>query len=101
MNKFDPGFQTDAYGKMDDRLPEESADSSGTCPSDGSARKVGPFLCEWCGKPMRTAKGRRTNDDGTVAIIGECRGGCGVVWSKTVHVSNVGIERPMKPQKEV
>jgi hypothetical protein len=91
MNKFDPGFQSDAYGKMDDRMLEESAASSGTCRSVGSApdHKIGPFLCEWCGKPMRTAKGRRANGDGTVAIIGECRGGCGVVWSKPVHVPNV------------
>jgi len=65
-----------------------SAAISGTCEAPCSARKIGPFLCEWCGKPMRTAKGRRTNEDGTVVIVGECRGGCGVVWSKPVHVPN-------------
>lgn len=49
-------------------------------------RKVGPFLCEKCGIPMRTAKSKRKTDDGKWAVFGECRETCGKVWSKPIEV---------------
>ncbi len=44
--------------------------------------KMGPFLCEWCSKPMKSLKGRR-EENGKHFGLGTCVD-CGTVWSQPV-----------------